>query len=65
VSEMLDRARAICEKARDTEQVEAYLLHDREFQVKVYDGEVESLSSTEPRGVGVRVVNESKTGFAF
>jgi PmbA protein len=65
MTEMLDAARRICDQARNDEQVEAYTVHNREFQVKVYEGDVESLSSAEPRGVGVRIVHDKKTGFAF
>jgi PmbA protein len=65
LSELLDLARATSAKAEGDEQVEAYLVHDHDFQVKVYNGEVESLSSAEPRGGGVRVVGGGKTGFAF
>ena len=62
---MLELVRTVCERARSGEEIEAYLIHGRNFQVKVYNGEVESLSSAEPRGVGVRVVSGRKTGFSF
>jgi PmbA protein len=65
MSDLLDMARATASLARTGEQVEAYLVHDHDFQVKVYKGEVESLSSAEPRGAGVRVVAEGKTGFVY
>jgi PmbA protein len=65
MSDLLDLARTVCSNAGSGEQVEAYLVHDHDFQVKVYAGEVESLSSAEPRGAGVRVVSSGKTGFAF
>jgi PmbA protein len=65
MSDLLDLARTVCSNAGSGEQVEAYLVHDHDFQVKVYAGEVESLSSAEPRGAGVRVVSSGKTGFAY
>ena len=65
MSELLDLARLAAGSSQDGEEVEAFLTHEREFQVKVYDGEVESLSSAEPRGAGVRVVKEGRVGFSY
>jgi PmbA protein len=47
------------------EQVEAYVARARDTDVKVFDGEVESLSSAETEGVGVRVVQGNRQGFAY
>ena len=65
MSELLDLATRACADAGAGEDIEAFLTHEREFQVKVYDGEVESLSSAEPRGAGIRVVTESRVGFSY
>ena len=65
MSELLDLASGACERARNGEAIEAFLTHQREFQVKVYDGEVESLSSAEPRGAGIRVVDGGRVGFSY
>jgi PmbA protein len=62
---LLDLAQSIAGEGRGREEIEAYVTHEREFQVKVYDGEVESLSSAEPRGAGVRVVIDGRVGFSF
>lgn len=51
--------------ARPGEQVEAVVVHDRETEVRVYEGEVESLSSAESQGVGIRVVADQRQGFAY
>lgn len=64
-AELLDLARSIAERARGDEQVEAYLVHDRTFHAKAYLGEIESVSSAEPRGAGTRVVTGKRTGFAY
>ena len=37
----------------------------RDTEVRVYEGEVESLSSAESQGVGVRVVVDGRQGFAY
>ncbi len=65
MAELLELARSICERAQGDEQIEAYMVHDRTFQAKAYLGDIESVSSAEPRGAGVRVVTGHRTGFAF
>jgi PmbA protein len=46
-------------------EAEAFFAHGRELTVKAYDGEVESLTSAESQGVGVRVFTDSRMGFAY
>jgi PmbA protein len=58
-------ALALVDRAGGNEGLEAFLVHDRTFQVKTYMGEVESISSAEPRGAGVRVFDEGRAGFAY
>jgi PmbA protein len=62
---LLHLAGRIVEGAQGDENIEAYLTHEREFTVKVYSGEVESVSSAEPRGAGVRVVAGGRAGFSY
>ena len=49
---------------RAGEQVEALVGHSLETEVRVYDGEIESLSVAESQGVGVRVIANGRQGFA-
>ena len=65
MSELLELAQRIVERAAGGEDVEAFLTHEREFEVKAYDGEVETSSAAEPRGAGIRVVTDHRVGFAF
>lgn len=65
MSELLDLASALIDRARGGEQVEAFLTHQREFEVKAYMGEAETVSSAEPRGAGVRVLISNRVGFAY
>ena len=65
MSELLDLARSIAERAKRGEQVEAFLTHARTFQARAFEGEVESVSSAEPRGAGIRVVSNQRVGFAY
>jgi PmbA protein len=62
---LLQVAQDIAGRAAKGEGVEAFVTHEREFYVKAFMGEVESVSSSEPRGAGVRVVAEGKQGFAY
>src|SRR6184192_1464335 len=63
--ELLAIAERVAAQANDGEQVEAYVARARDTDVRVFDGEVESLSSAETEGVGVRVVQNSRQGFAY
>ncbi|MGY6501591.1 MAG: TldD/PmbA family protein [Acidimicrobiales bacterium] len=51
--------------ARSGEQVEVVATRSRDTQVRVYDGAVESLSSAQTQGVGVRVIVDGRQGFAY
>jgi PmbA protein len=51
--------------ARDDEQVEAVVVHDRDTEIRVYEGDIESFSSAEAAGVGIRVIRDHRQGFAY
>jgi PmbA protein len=63
--DLLTIARGVAARAEAGEQVEAYVLRSRETDVKVFDGEVESLAVAEVDGVGVRVIADHRQGYAF
>jgi PmbA protein len=67
VPELAELARSIAEQALtgEGEQVEAYVAQGRETSLRVYEGEVEHLSSADSAGVGVRVVRDGRLGFAW
>lgn len=50
--------------AGDGEDVEVVVGRGRHTEVRAYDGDVESLSSAESMGVGIRVVADGREGFA-
>jgi PmbA protein len=64
-SELLDLATRVAGWARDGEQVEAFVARGRETEIQVYEGAVESLSSAESAGIGIRVVSGRRQGFAY
>jgi PmbA protein len=65
---MTDELLAIADRvigwAEDDEQVEVVVVHDRDTEVRAYEGDIESLSSAESQGVGVRVIKDHRQGFA-
>jgi PmbA protein len=65
MTDLLDLATAIAARATSGEDIEAYVTHERTFQVKAYSGEVESLASAEPRGAGARFIGDHRVGFAY
>jgi PmbA protein len=64
VSDLLELARQVAARAQPGEQVEAYVARGVSTQVKAYGGEVESLTSAESSGIGIRVVADHRQGFA-
>lgn len=62
--ELLSIADRIVGWSRDGEQVEAVVVHDRETEVRVYKGEVESFTAAESHGVGIRVISNNRQGIA-
>jgi PmbA protein len=51
--------------AQSGEQVEAVVSRGRETEIKAYEGEIESLSSAQSQGVGIRVIADGRQGFAY
>ncbi len=63
--ELLEIAERVVGWARAGEEVEALVGHSQETDVRVYGGEIESLSVAESQGVGVRVIANGRQGFAY
>lgn len=62
---LLAIADALVGRATGNEQVEVVVVADRGTEVRVYNGDVESLSSADTAGIGVRVVDSGRQGFAW
>ena len=58
-------AAGIIDRAHPGEQIEAYVSRGGETQVRIYEGEVEKYVAAESEGVGVRVIRDGRTGFAY
>jgi PmbA protein len=65
VEELLALGDRVVAMAREGEQVEAVVVRETDTEIKVYEGEVESLSSARTQGVGIRVVVDHRQGFAY
>jgi PmbA protein len=65
MSELLDLAAKVAGAAGSGEQVEAFVGRSTSTSVKVHDGAVESLTQATSAGIGVRVVEEGRQGFAW
>ncbi len=64
--EVLQRiADGVVAQTRVGEQVEAYVARGRETEVRVYQGKVEHFVSAQSEGVGIRVIVDGRTGFAY
>lgn len=65
MSELLDILDRVVARAAAGEGLEAYGVDETETTISAYGGEVESLSSARTRGVGVRVVDGHRVGYAY
>jgi len=64
-TDLLGVAERIVDHAGPNEQVEVFVGRGHHTEVKVFDGAIESLSSADTQGVGVRVVVGGRQGFAY
>ncbi|MFV2038749.1 MAG: TldD/PmbA family protein [Acidimicrobiales bacterium] len=62
--ELLDIGDRVVGWARDGEQVEAVVVHQHETEIRVYEGEIESFTSADSHGVGIRVIVDNRQGIA-
>lgn len=62
--DLLGLADALIGSARGSEQMEVVISRATSTTVKVHGGEVESLTSADSSGAGIRVISEGRLGFA-
>ena len=65
MDDLLELAKGIAGQARNGEQIEAYVARANDTAVRVYEGEVEHFTSAQSEGVGIRVVQDGRIGFAY
>ena len=61
---LLALARSVVDRALPGEQLECFVARGRGTSVKAYRGEVESFTSAESFGLGIRVIVDHRQGFA-
>jgi len=65
VPELLDLCERVVGWAVAGEQIEVVAVHERETEIRAYEGDLESLTAAESQGIGVRVVRDGRQGFAY
>jgi PmbA protein len=64
-NELQDLADRIVAQAKAGEQIEAYVSRGGETSIRVYEGEVEHFVSAQSQSVGIRVIRDGRTGYAY
>jgi PmbA protein len=59
--DLLALATSIVDQARPGEGLEAYVVRGTDTEIRAYDGEVESLTSADSSGVGIRVLHDESS----
>jgi PmbA protein len=62
---LLALADSVVAMASPGEQIEAFVARGGETDIRVYEGEIEHFVSAQSEGIGVRVIAEGRTGFAY
>jgi PmbA protein len=65
MSELLELGDRVVGLAKPGEQIEAVAVRGLDTEIKVYEGDIESLSSAQSQGVGIRVIADGRQGFAY
>jgi len=64
-AELQALADRVVEQAASGEQIEAFVSRGGETEVRVYQGDVEHFVSAQAEGIGIRVIRDGRTGFAY
>ena len=65
LDELLELGDRIVGRAKEGEQLAAIVVNDRETEVRVFEGDVESFTSATSQGIGIRVINNQRQGFVW
>ena len=52
-------------RANPGEQLEAIVVKETDTEIRVYDGDIEAFTSATSQGIGIRVINDQRQGFAW
>ena len=64
-NDLLDIVDGVVAQAQPGEHVEAFVSRGGETEVRVYEGEVEHFVAAQSEGIGVRIIRDGRTGFAY
>jgi PmbA protein len=64
-ADLLEIADRVVATAQPGEQVEAYVARDVSTDIRVHEGDIEHFVSSQSQGVGIRVIRDGRTGFAY
>src|SRR5579862_8712493 len=62
VGDLMDLAASVVGQAQSGEGIEVYVTRGTENEVRAYDGAIESLTSADSSGVGIRVILDGPQG---
>ena len=69
MSSGVDQLQAIADRvvamAEPGEHIEAFVSRDAETDIRIYEGQVEHFVGAQTEGVGIRVIRDGRTGFAY
>ena len=65
VAELQQIADRVVAMAKPGEHIEAFVSRDAETDIRIYEGQVEHFVAAKTEGVGIRVIREGRTGFAY
>ncbi len=56
---------SVIDSALANEEIEAYLVRESETAIRVYESDVESLTSADSSGIGIRIVSQKRVGISY
>ena len=65
LDELLALGDRVVSRAKSGEQIEAIVVNETDTEVCVFEGDVESFTSATSQGIGIRVINDQRQGFAW
>ncbi len=65
MDDLVKAAKFITSAMVEGEAMEAFILSEREVAIRIYELEIESLTTAESSGVGIRVVRDGRTGISY
>jgi PmbA protein len=64
-NDLLDIVDGVIAQAKPGEQLEAFVSRGGDTEVRVYEGEIEHFVAAQSEGIGIRVISNGRTGFAY